>query len=216
MRPVLLELKTLGPAHPAAPGSTTSSDGWKGPGHRAEDQIEFNVQKADGGRAAKLPSMCWVVVTTSPPATTTSPAPSARRWRLARHGDALCLRDPKNTWPCPTRRRARGPDRLQIAAHAADLARQPPGRPLNRDGRTQPARYAFDWNKQSISPLDPETAREYHDEPCGSTSTKKPNSAQCAPKHLPDGRDQDTDEDWPDWRRAEGPGAVKAVAVVMF
>lgn len=51
----------------------------------------------------------------------------------------------------------------KIAAHAADIARHRPG-VTTRDDELSKARYAFDWNKQFELALDPDRAREYHDE----------------------------------------------------
>jgi phosphomethylpyrimidine synthase len=51
----------------------------------------------------------------------------------------------------------------KIAAHAADIAR---GRKnaMDVDNAMSDARYGFDWNKQFELCLDPERAKEYHDE----------------------------------------------------
>jgi len=51
----------------------------------------------------------------------------------------------------------------KIAAHAADVARGRKGA-MDPDNAMSDARYNFDWNKQFELCLDPERAREYHDE----------------------------------------------------
>jgi phosphomethylpyrimidine synthase len=51
----------------------------------------------------------------------------------------------------------------KIAAHAADLAKGHPGAHL-RDDALSKARFEFRWEDQFNLSLDPETAREFHDE----------------------------------------------------
>ncbi|MGA0094326.1 MAG: phosphomethylpyrimidine synthase ThiC, partial [Chthoniobacterales bacterium] len=50
-----------------------------------------------------------------------------------------------------------------IAAHAADLAKGHPGAQY-RDNALSKARFEFRWEDQFNLGLDPETAREFHDE----------------------------------------------------
>src|SRR5438874_851280 len=54
-------------------------------------------------------------------------------------------------------------DEAQIAAHAADLAKGHPGAQL-RDNALSKARFEFRWADQFNLGLDPDTAREFHDE----------------------------------------------------
>jgi phosphomethylpyrimidine synthase len=51
----------------------------------------------------------------------------------------------------------------KIAAHAADLAKGHPGAQM-RDNALSQARFEFRWEDQFNLSLDPETAREFHDE----------------------------------------------------
>jgi phosphomethylpyrimidine synthase len=51
----------------------------------------------------------------------------------------------------------------KIAAHAADLAKGHPGAQY-RDNAVSKARFEFRWEDQFNLSLDPETAREFHDE----------------------------------------------------
>ncbi|MGZ4964723.1 MAG: phosphomethylpyrimidine synthase ThiC, partial [Limisphaerales bacterium] len=51
----------------------------------------------------------------------------------------------------------------KIAAHAADLAKGHPSAQL-RDNALSKARFEFRWEDQFNLGLDPETAREFHDE----------------------------------------------------
>jgi phosphomethylpyrimidine synthase len=51
----------------------------------------------------------------------------------------------------------------KIAAHTADIARGRKGA-RDRDNAMSDARYGFDWNRQFELALDPDKAKEYHDE----------------------------------------------------
>jgi phosphomethylpyrimidine synthase len=51
----------------------------------------------------------------------------------------------------------------KIAAHAADLAKGHPGAQV-RDNALSKARFEFRWEDQFNLGLDPDTAREFHDE----------------------------------------------------
>lgn len=51
----------------------------------------------------------------------------------------------------------------KLAAHAADLAKGHPGAQF-RDNAVSKARFEFRWEDQFNLSLDPETAREFHDE----------------------------------------------------
>ena len=59
----------------------------------------------------------------------------------------------------------------KIAAHAADLAKGHPGA-YNRDNALSKARFEFRWEDQFNLSLDPDTAREYHDENLPSENAK--------------------------------------------
>lgn len=70
----------------------------------------------------------------------------------------------------------------KIAAHAADVAR---GRPKarERDDAMSRARFAFDWRKQFELALDPERAREFHDETLPEEAHKSAEfCSMCGPK----------------------------------
>ena len=81
------------------------------------------------------------------------------------HGASmLCYVTPKEHLGLPNAEDVRnGIIAYKIAAHAADIAR---GRKNARDvdDKMSDARYNFDWNKQFELALDPDRAREYHDE----------------------------------------------------
>jgi len=70
----------------------------------------------------------------------------------------------------------------KIAAHAADIARGRPGA-RDRDDALSHARFTFDWNKQFELSLDPETARNMHDEELPDVAFKDAKfCSMCGPK----------------------------------
>ena len=100
------------------------------------------------------------------------------------HGaDMLCYVTPKEHLGLPNADDVReGVIAYKIAAHAADIAR---GRPhaQDRDDALSKARYAFDWNEQFRLSLDPERAREYHDDALPAEYFKSAEfCAMCGPK----------------------------------
>jgi phosphomethylpyrimidine synthase len=71
---------------------------------------------------------------------------------------------------------------FKIAAHATDIAR---GRKdaRNIDDEMSDARYNFDWNKQFELALDPEKAKEFHDETLPQDVFKEAEfCSMCGPK----------------------------------
>jgi phosphomethylpyrimidine synthase len=76
----------------------------------------------------------------------------------------LCYVTPKEHLGLPDRKDVKdGVIAYKIAAHAADLAKGHPGAQL-RDNALSKARFEFRWEDQFNLSLDPETAREFHDE----------------------------------------------------
>jgi phosphomethylpyrimidine synthase len=76
----------------------------------------------------------------------------------------LCYVTPKEHLGLPNRKDVKdGVITYKIAAHAADLAKGHPGAQI-RDNALSKARFEFRWNDQFNLSLDPDTAREYHDE----------------------------------------------------
>src|SRR5690606_1754384 len=70
----------------------------------------------------------------------------------------------------------------KIAAHAADLAKGHPGAQA-RDNALSKARFEFGWDDQFNLALDPDTAREYHDETSPKDANTSPNfCSMCGPK----------------------------------
>jgi phosphomethylpyrimidine synthase len=76
----------------------------------------------------------------------------------------LCYVTPKEHLGLPTKKDVKdGVIAYKIAAHAADLAKGHPGAQY-RDNALSKARFEFRWEDQFNLSLDPDTAREFHDE----------------------------------------------------
>src|ERR671929_88669 len=76
----------------------------------------------------------------------------------------LCYVTPKEHLGLPDKDDVKdGVVTYKIAAHAADLAKGHPGAQV-RDNALSKARFEFRWEDQFNLALDPEVAREYHDE----------------------------------------------------
>lgn len=100
------------------------------------------------------------------------------------HGASmLCYVTPKEHLGLPNAADVReGIIAYKIAAHAADIAR---GRPDAQkiDDEMSDARYGFDWNKQFELCLDPDRAKEYHDETLPQDVFKEAEfCSMCGPK----------------------------------
>ncbi|MFB3906754.1 MAG: phosphomethylpyrimidine synthase ThiC [Acidobacteriota bacterium] len=95
----------------------------------------------------------------------------------------LCYVTPKEHLGLPTRDDVRaGVIAYKIAAHAADLAKGHPGAQF-RDNVLSQARYEFRWNDQFNLSLDPETARDFHDETLPAEGAKTAHfCSMCGPK----------------------------------
>ncbi len=76
----------------------------------------------------------------------------------------LCYVTPKEHLGLPNKKDVKdGVITYKLAAHAADLAKGHPGAQI-RDNALSKARFEFRWEDQFNLALDPDTAREYHDE----------------------------------------------------
>ena len=181
----LAELKTLGELTKRA----WKHDGQvmvEGPGHVPLDQIEFNVKK-EMEECSEAPFyVLGPLVTDIAPGydhITSAIGAAMAGW----HGTAmLCYVTPKEHLGLPNPEDVReGLIAYKIAAHAADIARHRSGA-RDRDDELSKARYAFDWNKQFELSLDPERAREYHDETLPADIYKQAEfCSMCGPKHCP-------------------------------
>ncbi|WP_214481250.1 phosphomethylpyrimidine synthase ThiC [Bacillus sp. SM2101] len=95
----------------------------------------------------------------------------------------LCYVTPKEHLGLPNKEDVReGVIAYKIAAHAADLAKGHPGA-QNRDDALSKARFEFRWHDQFNLSLDPERAREYHDETLPAEGAKTAHfCSMCGPK----------------------------------
>ena len=155
----------------------------EGPGHIPMDQIEMNVRRMkEVCSEAPFYTLGPLVTDISPGYDHISSAIGAAM--IGWHGaDMLCYVTPKEHLGLPNAEDVRqGVIAYKIAAHAADVARGRAGA-RDRDDALSRARYAFDWNEQFRLSLDPERAREYHDETLPAEYFKSAEfCAMCGPK----------------------------------
>ncbi|MCL4133407.1 UNVERIFIED_CONTAM: hypothetical protein GTU68_045917 [Idotea baltica] len=95
----------------------------------------------------------------------------------------LCYVTPKEHLGLPNKKDVKdGVITYKIAAHAADLAKGHPGAQL-RDNILSKARFDFRWEDQFNLALDPDTAREFHDETLPADGAKVAHfCSMCGPK----------------------------------
>ncbi len=176
------ELKTLGELTEVA---------WKydvqvmieGPGHIPMDQIKMQVDKEmEMCHEAPFYTLGPLVTDIAPGYDHITSAIGAAMigWYGA---SMLCYVTPKEHLGLPDKDDVReGIIAYKIAAHAADVARHRPGA-RDRDDELSRARYNFDWNRQFELSLDPERAREMHDETLPDDKFKDAHfCSMCGPK----------------------------------
>jgi len=95
----------------------------------------------------------------------------------------LCYVTPKEHLGLPNRDDVKeGVITYKIAAHAADLAKGHPGAQY-RDNALSKARFEFRWEDQFNLSLDPERAREFHDETLPAEGAKSAHfCSMCGPQ----------------------------------
>ncbi|WP_353635372.1 phosphomethylpyrimidine synthase ThiC [Halobacterium sp. NMX12-1] len=136
----------------------------EGPGHVPMDEIRENVERqqevCDGAPFYVLGPLVTDVAPGYDHITSAIGATEA-----ARSGAAmLCYVTPKEHLGLPDAEDVRdGMAAYRIAAHAGDVAAGLPGA-RDWDDALSEARYDFDWNRQFDLALDPERARDYHDQ----------------------------------------------------
>jgi phosphomethylpyrimidine synthase len=155
----------------------------EGPGHIPMQQIEMNVRKQkELCHEAPFYTLGPLVTDVAPGYDHITSAIGAAMigWYGA---DMLCYVTPKEHLGLPNANDVReGVIAYKIAAHAADIARGRAGA-TDRDDALSRARYAFDWQEQFRLSLDPERAREYHDESLPAEYFKSAEfCAMCGPK----------------------------------
>ncbi|HEY8346796.1 MAG TPA: phosphomethylpyrimidine synthase ThiC [Symbiobacteriaceae bacterium] len=120
----------------------------------------------------------------------------------------LCYVTPKEHLGLPNKEDVReGVIAYKIAAHAADLAKGHP-RAQQWDDALSKARFEFRWQDQFNLSLDPERAREYHDETLPAEAAKTAHfCSMCGPKFCAMRITQDIRE----YARAKGLDAQAAI-----
>ena len=158
----------------------------EGPGHIPMDQIQMQVEKElEVCHEAPFYTLGPLVTDIAPGYDHITSAIGAAMigWYGA---SMLCYVTPKEHLGLPNREDVKaGLIAYKIAAHAADIARHRKGA-RDRDDELSRARFAFDWNKQFELSLDPERAKEYHDETLPADIYKQAEfCSMCGPKHCP-------------------------------
>ena len=136
----------------------------EGPGHVPMDEVADNVERqqdvCDGAPFYVLGPLVTDIAPGYDHITSAIGATEAGRAGAA----MLCYVTPKEHLGLPEREDVReGLAAYRIAAHAADVANGREGA-RDWDDALSEARYAFDWSEQFELALDPERAREYHDQ----------------------------------------------------
>jgi len=155
----------------------------EGPGHIPLHQIEVNVRlQKELCHEAPFYTLGPLVTDVAPGYDHITSAIGAAM--IGWHGaDMLCYVTRKEHLGLPNAEEVReGVIAYKIAAHAADLAK---GHPKARDwdDALSRARFAFDWNEQFRLSLDPERARELHDETLPAEYFKSAEfCSMCGPK----------------------------------
>ena len=136
----------------------------EGPGHVPMDQIELQVKKEmELCYEAPFYTLGPLVIDIAPGYDHITSAIGAAM--IGWYGTAmLCYVTPKEHLGLPNKNDVKdGIMAYKIAAHAADLAKGHPGAQI-RDNALSKARFEFRWEDQFNLGLDPDKAREFHDE----------------------------------------------------
>lgn len=121
----------------------------------------------------------------------------------------LCYVTPKEHLGLPNKKDVKdGVITYKLAAHAADLAKGHPGA-QHRDNALSKARFEFRWEDQFNLSLDPDTAREYHDETLPSDNAKVAHfCSMCGPHFC----SMKISQDVRDYAKAQGLKEEEALA----
>jgi phosphomethylpyrimidine synthase len=155
----------------------------EGPGHVPMDQLEMNVRKQQElCHGAPFYTLGPLVTDIAPGYDHITSAIGAAM--VGWYGSSLlCYVTPKEHLGLPNEEDVRtGIIAYKIAAHAADVARHRMGA-RDRDDALSRARFGFDWSRQFALSLDPERAKEYHDEALPQDAYKSAAfCSMCGPK----------------------------------
>ena len=124
----------------------------------------------------------------------------------------LCYVTPKEHLGLPNKKDVKdGVITYKLAAHAADLAKGHPGS-QHRDNALSKARFEFRWEDQFNLSLDPDTAREYHDETLPSDNAKVAHfCSMCGPHFC----SMKISQDVRDYAKSQGIGDEEALQAGM-
>jgi phosphomethylpyrimidine synthase len=169
----------------------------EGPGHVPLDQLEMNVRRQqEVCHEAPFYTLGPLVTDIAPGYDHITSAIGAAI--VGWHGTSmLCYVTPKEHLGLPDAEDVKqGLIAYRIAAHAADLARGD-RRAAKWDRELSQARFDFDWRRQFELAVDPDVAREMHDETLADDYFKTAEfCSMCGPKYCPmhNFRDVDWDE----------------------
>ena len=173
----------------------------EGPGHIPLDQLEENVRRQQQVcKEAPFYTLGPLVTDIAPGYDHITSAIGAAI--VGWHGTSmLCYVTPKEHLGLPDAEDVKqGLIAYRIAAHAADLARGD-HRAAEWDRELSGARFDFDWRRQFELALDPDTAREMHDQTLADDYFKTAEfCSMCGPKYCPMHNFRDVD--WDAVRRA--------------
>ncbi len=155
----------------------------EGPGHVPMHKIKHNVEEQDRlCKSAPFYTLGPLVTDIAPAYDHITSAIGAAM--IGWFGTAmLCYVTPKEHLGLPNRDDVKaGVIAYKIAAHAADLAKGHP-KAQDWDDAISKARFEFRWEDQFNLALDPDTAREYHDETLPAPAAKGAHfCSMCGPK----------------------------------
>lgn len=155
----------------------------EGPGHVPLDQIPMNIERQiDVCSEAPFYVLGPLVTDVAPGYDHITSAIGAAV--AGQHGAAmLCYVTPKEHLGLPKAEDVhQGIIAYRIAAHAADIARHRPGA-RDWDDALSHARYTFDWEQQFALSMDPDVARDMHDEDLPHAAFKTAEfCSMCGPK----------------------------------
>lgn len=168
----------------------------EGPGHIPLDKLEANVRRQqEVCHQAPFYTLGPLVTDIAPGYDHITSAIGAAI--VGWHGTSmLCYVTPKEHLGLPDAEDVKqGLIAYRIAAHAADLARGDK-RAARWDRELSEARFAFDWRRQFELALDPDTAREMHDQTLADEHFKTAEfCSMCGPKYCPMHNFKDIDWD---------------------
>jgi phosphomethylpyrimidine synthase len=184
----------------------------EGPGHIPMHQVKENVDREiEVCREAPFYTLGPLVTDIAPGYDHITSAIGAAM--IGWHGTAmLCYVTPKEHLGLPNKKDVKdGVIAYKIAAHAADMAKGHPGTRAWDDALSK-ARFEFRWEDQFNLSLDPETAREFHDETLPAEGAKLAHfCSMCGPHFC----SMKITQDVRDYAAAKGLAEEKALTAGM-